>query len=114
MALELPSFLARLPEAQMSFPQARGWISQSSDHQIVFLSFPAGAKAAPHSHGAQWGVVLHGEMLLTIGTETRRYRTGDWHHVPSGVVHSAEFTADTLLMDVFEDPDRYRAKAAPE
>ena len=106
---DLPSFLEKLPQARMSFPEARGWISQSTDHQIVFLSFPAGTKAAPHSHGAQWGVVLSGEMLLTIGPETRRYGVGDWHHVPSGVVHSAEFLADTLLMDVFEDVDRYRA-----
>ena len=114
MSADLPSFLEKLPQARMSFPGARGWISQSADHQVVFLSFPAGAKAAPHTHGAQWGVVLAGEMLLTIDGETRRYRTGDWHHVPSGVVHSAEFPADTLLMDVFEDVDRYRPASPAE
>jgi quercetin dioxygenase-like cupin family protein len=112
MPQDLPSFVATLPEAEMSFPDARGWISQSHDHQIVFLSFPAGAKAAPHSHGAQWGVVLAGELLLTVEGETRRYCLGEWHHVPAGAVHSAEFPVDTLLMDVFADVDRYRRKSA--
>lgn len=109
---ELPSFVNKLPEAQMTFPEARGWISQAPDHQVVFLRFPAGTKAAPHKHGAQWGVVLAGEMLLTIEGETRRYGLGEWHHVPAGAVHSAEFTTDTFLMDVFEDVDRYRPKKA--
>lgn len=112
MRHELPSFVATLPEARMSFPEARGWISQSHDHQVVFLSFPAGAKAAPHKHGEQWGVVLAGEMLLTIEGETRRYGLGEWHHVPAGALHSAEFPADTFLMDVFADVDRYRPMAA--
>jgi quercetin dioxygenase-like cupin family protein len=110
---ELPSFIATLPEAAMSVADARGWISQAADHQVVFLQFPAGTKAAPHSHGEQWGVVLAGEMLLTIAGETRRYGVGDWHYVPAGAVHSAEFPADTFLMDVFADADRYRSKPAP-
>ena len=110
---ELPSFIATLPEAAMSVADARGWISQAADHQVVFLKFPAGTKAAPHTHGAQWGVVLEGEMLLTISGETRRYGVGDWHYVPAGAVHSAEFPADTFLMDVFADADRYRTRPAP-
>jgi quercetin dioxygenase-like cupin family protein len=103
-----PSFIDKLPQAAISHAGARGWISQASDHQVVFLQFPAGAKAAPHTHGAQWGVVVSGAMRLTIGDETRDYGPGDWHFVPSGVVHSAEFLADTCLIDIFDEKDRYR------
>jgi quercetin dioxygenase-like cupin family protein len=105
-----PSFVTQLPEAAVQFPGVRGWISQSRDHQVVFLFFPAGSSAAPHRHGAQWGVVLSGELVLTMNEITHRYGPGEWHHVPAGVTHAATFPQDTWLIDIFEEPDRYQAR----
>lgn len=103
-----------LPEAAVAHTGTRGWISQAGNHQVVFLEFAAGTKAAPHSHGAQWGVVLKGELVLTIEGQTRRYGLGEWHYVPAGAVHSAEFPVDTQLLDIFADVDRYKTKGTAD
>lgn len=67
----------------------------------------------PHSHGAQWGVVVEGEMMLIplCGTgETRSYRKGEAYFIPAGAVHSARFNSRVFVIDFFADPDRYKAK----
>jgi len=64
----------------------------------------------PHSHGAQWGMVIEGEMRLTAGEETRDLKKGDSYVIPAGVVHSAVFLTRVYAVDVFADPDRYRVK----
>jgi len=94
----------------MTFHGARGWISQSVNHQIVFLHFPAGSKATPHRHGAQWGVVLSGRMVLTFDSTSHQYGPGEWHHVPAGTMHSVDFLEDTWLIDIFDDANRYRVR----
>ena len=109
---ELPAVIKRLPEADIPFPGVRGWISQSESHQIVYMEIEAIGAVAPHSHGEQYGVVLDGEMLLTIGDQTRTYRKGDSYLIPAGVTHSATFPTRVLVIDFFADPDRYRPKAA--
>ncbi len=106
-----PSFVDVLPEAAVSHAGVRGWVSQAADHQVVFLHFPAGAKAAPHAHGTQWGLVVSGKLRLTIDGLARDYGPGEWHEVPSGVVHSAEFPEETCLINVFAESDRYKTKA---
>jgi quercetin dioxygenase-like cupin family protein len=63
----------------------------------------------PHSHCAQWGMVIDGEMKLTIGDETKVYRKGDWYYIPAGIVHSATFLTRVFVIDVFDDPERYKA-----
>ena len=64
----------------------------------------------PHSHGEQWGIVVQGEMDLTVGGETKRYRAGDSYHIPAGVEHGATFLTHFRAIDVFADVDRCKAK----
>ncbi|MCZ6820929.1 MAG: cupin domain-containing protein [Calditrichaeota bacterium] len=64
----------------------------------------------PHAHGAQWGVVIDGEMELTIGGETKIYRKGDHYFIPAGVMHSARFNSKVFILDYFEDKNRYNSK----
>lgn len=56
-----------LPEADINFKGLKGWISQGKDHQIVFFDIEPIGEVSEHSHGAQWGMVIEGEMELTIG-----------------------------------------------
>lgn len=100
-----------LPEADIPFRGVRGWLSQSSDHQIVFFEIDAIGEVAEHKHGAQWGTVIEGEMELTIGRVTRTFARGDSYYIPGGILHSAVFRQKTYLMDFFADRDRYRAKS---
>jgi quercetin dioxygenase-like cupin family protein len=104
-----PHEITGLPEADIPFDGVRGWLFQGRDHQIVFFEIELIGEVAPHSHGAQWGVVFEGEMEMTIGGVKRTYMKGDMYFIPEGVVHSARFNMKTWLMDFFADVDRYRA-----
>jgi len=90
----------------------RGWISQAADHQVVFFEIEPIGEVAPHSHGDQWGVVVEGEMDLTIDGVTRTYRRGDSYFIPAGVVHGATFRTRFRAIDVFGDIARYEAKGS--
>jgi len=99
-----------LPEADIKFKGIKGWISQSNDHQVVFMEIDAIGEVAEHSHGAQWGFVLEGEMNLCIGGITKIYKKGDSYFIPKNVLHSAVFKCKTWVVDYFADKDRYKSK----
>ena len=105
-----PELITQWPQADVPLPGVRGWISQARDHQVVFLDIDPIGQIPPHSHGEQWGIVVEGEMELTIGGRTRTYRAGDSYHVPAGVEHNAKFLSHFRAIDVFADKDRYKAK----
>jgi quercetin dioxygenase-like cupin family protein len=105
-----PDFVTNLPEADIPFPGVRGRISQAPDHQIIFMEIEPIGSVAPHRHGAQWGIVVEGEMELTIGGITRRYRSGDSYFIPAEVEHAATFPTKVRVIDVFADVNRYRPK----
>ncbi len=105
-----PEPIDLLPQADIPFPGIRGWLSQGVGHQIVFFDIEPVGLVPPHTHGAQWGIVVEGEMELTIDGKTRTYRKGDSYHIPAGVEHSARFLTRVRAIDVFADADRYRAK----
>lgn len=106
-----PDLIRTLPEADIPLDGVHGWISQARDHQIVFLDIDPIGEVPPHSHGEQWGIVVEGEMELTIGGETRRYGPGDSYHIPAGVVHGARFLSHFRAIDFFADAERYKPKA---
>ena len=106
---EYPDFIRSLPRASIPFQDVQAWLGQGTDFQIVFFEIPAGAEIPPHSHGAQFGVVLTGEMSLMIDGRTHRYTRGDTYYIPEGVVHSGKFHTFVRVIDIFADSDRYQA-----
>ena len=107
---DFPGMIKNLPEADIAFKGIKGWLSQGTDHQIVFMDIKPIGEVADHSHGEQWGLVLDGEMDLSIGGVKKTYRKGDTYYIGNGVVHSAAFKQRTFVMDMFKDKDRYKAK----
>jgi quercetin dioxygenase-like cupin family protein len=105
-----PEMVRDLPEIDVPLEGVRGWLLQSKDKQVAFFDIEPVGKVPPHSHCAQWGFVVEGEMSLTIGEKTRIYRKGDWYFIPEGVVHSATFLTRVNAIDVFDDPERYKVK----
>jgi quercetin dioxygenase-like cupin family protein len=105
-----PEMITKLPEADVPFKGVRAWISQASDHQVVFLDIEPVGHVSAHRHGEQWGVVVEGELELTIGGVAHHFKAGDSYHIPAGVEHAARFLARTRVVDVFADVDRYRPK----
>ncbi len=106
-----PENITSLPLADIPLGGVTGRLAQAPDRQIVFFDIEPVGVIPPHSHGEQWGIVVEGEMELTIGGETRTYGPGDSYHIPAGVEHGATFNTRVRVIDVFADRDRYRAKA---
>ena len=105
-----PEMIRGLPEVDVPVEGIRGWLLQAGSSQAVFFDIPAGLEVPPHSHCAQWGIVVEGEMSPTIGDQTRTYRAGDWYYIPEGTIHSATFSQRVHVIDYFDAPDRYLPK----
>lgn len=105
-----PPAIQKLPQADVPLRGITAFLSQSETHQILFMTFEEDVELPEHSHECQWGVVLEGEIELTIGDKTARYRKGDRYEIPKGVKHSGHIHAGFAAMDFFDQPDRYRAK----
>ena len=80
----------------------------------MFYEIAESVEIPEHVHGAQWGVVLEGEMEMTIGSETQRYGKGDSYTVPDGVPHTTRIRGPYRGIDVFADPQRYEPLAEGE
>jgi quercetin dioxygenase-like cupin family protein len=106
-----PTMITGLPEADIPFQGVRGWLSQAAGHQVVFMDISPIGFVAPHAHAEQWGIVVEGEMELTIGGTTRRYGPGESYYIPGGVEHAARFLSRVRVIDVFGEPERYQPKA---
>jgi quercetin dioxygenase-like cupin family protein len=106
-----PDVITGLPQADVPFEGARAWILQAELSQLVFFEFEAGMDLPSHSHSyPQWGMVIDGEMELTIAGTPWLRRKGDEYLVPAGAVHSARFSMRTRVMDYFPEKNRYKPK----
>jgi len=110
--MELPDFITSLPEAELPFAssEVKTSVLQSERGQLVFFQMFKDIEVPAHSHKAQWGTVLEGEVELTIGGETRSYGPGSSYYIAAGVVHSAKAPAGSKVIDFFEEPDHYKLK----
>ena len=102
--------IKKLPEADIPIPGITAFLSQDKNHQIVFMRFNQDVEVPAHSHGAQWGIVLEGEIVLTIEDNKQKYTKGDRFYILEGETHSAKILAGYASMDFFADKDRYKAK----
>lgn len=105
-----PDIITILPEADIPVEGVKGYLIQGKTQQIVFMSFGKDADIPKHTHEAQWGVVLEGEIEITIGGETRVLKKGDTYFIPKGVVHSAHIKEGYRDITLFNQVDRYNAK----
>ena len=105
-----PEMIERLPDIDIPIPGVRGKLFQGEGLQAVFFSVETPTEIAPHQHQAQWGVVLEGELLMTVDGVTQRYEKGDSYFIPAGVTHSVKILSPLKALDFFDEPARYRKK----
>ncbi len=105
-----PDLIRNAPEIDVPIDGVRGWMISDDARQAVFFDIQPGVEVPLHSHCAQWGMVITGEMELTIGDDIRTYKAGEWYFIPEGTMHAAKVTKRMCVLDVFEAPDRYKAK----
>ena len=107
--MDLPAFIRALPA--LDLPVSEDIVSSNairSDQGLaVFFRFHQEMALPAHAHKGQWGTVIKGWLDLTIDGTTRRYLPGESYSIPSGAVHSAKGPAGAIVLDIFEEPDRY-------
>ena len=110
MSSIFPAPIQNLPEADIPLPGLKAYLSQADSHQIIFMQVDETVDVPEHAHEAQWGVVLAGQIELTLNGVTKTYKKGDNHFVPAGVKHSARVYAGYAAIEFFNQPDRYQTK----
>ena len=112
--MPFPDFFSTFPGIDVPFPPdvVQTAVIRSDAGLVAFFTFLQDIELPMHSHGAQWGSVIEGEIDFTIGGSTRTYRPGDSYFIPAGVLHGAVIKAGTRVIDVFAEPDRYWLKPA--
>lgn len=105
-----PPIIRDLPLANIPFEGVKGHLLQGASRQVIFFDIEAIGAIPEHAHGAQWGVILEGEVELTISGVTRTYRQGDSYYIPAGAPHSVSVKTRCKALDLFADADRYRPK----
>lgn len=105
-----PDFINAFPSIDVPFSKdvVQTAVVRSDAGLVAFFSFLKDMELPVHSHGAQWGTVVEGEIEFTIGGETKLYRAGDSYFIPAGVEHGAQIKSGTRVIDVFEEADRYK------
>src|SRR2546425_8745167 len=69
-----PDFSRKLPEAETSLHGVTLWLIQGPTGSATLFQAREDSSVPEHSHGAQWGIVVEGEMRLTIDKATRTCR----------------------------------------
>ena len=107
-----PVFITAFPSIDVPFPEdvVQTAVVRSEAGMVAFFTFLKDMELPAHSHGAQWGTVVEGEIEFTIGGATKVYRPGDSYSIPAGVEHGAMIKAGTRVIDVFEEGNRYAVK----
>ena len=110
--MPFPDFIKAFPSIDVPFPEdvVQTAVVQSDDGLVAFFTFLKDMKLPTHSHGAQWGTVVEGQIEFTIDGETKLYKAGDSYSIPAGVEHGALIKSGTRVIDVFEEADRYAIK----
>ena len=105
-----PKPIRNLPEADIPLKGIRAYLSQSENHQIIFMEFAEDVELPEHAHADQWGIVLEGKIDLVIEGVKRTYTKGDRYFIPAGTKHSGKIYAGYADITFFNEKDRYRAK----
>ena len=96
--MHFPAELMALPAFAGGAFEARQLRAAGCD--VLFASYPAGQAIAAHRHDTHnVGLVTRGELCLRQRGEERRFATGEWYRVETGVEHAARFERDTSIIE---------------
>ena len=105
-----PKVITNLPEADIPIEGVRSHLFQGQHQQFIFMSFDNDVDVPEHSHEGQWGVVLDGEIELTIEGKRYTFKKGETYFIPKGVKHDARIKRGYRDLTLFDQRDRYKAK----
>jgi quercetin dioxygenase-like cupin family protein len=105
-----PEPILNLPQADVAIKGVNAYLSQSNNHQIIFMEFSEDVDLPEHSHASQMGIVLEGKIDLVIDGVKNTYQKGDRYYIPIGIKHSGKIYAGYADVTFFNEKDRYNAK----
>lgn len=105
-----PNIITDLPQAEIPIQGLKANLLQGINHQVVFMSFENDVTVPEHTHEAQWGVVLAGEIELTLNGIKTIYKKGDTYFIPKNIPHSANIKTGYQDLTLFNQKDRYKTK----
>ena len=105
-----PEPIQSLPQADIPLNGLTAFLSQSDDHQILFMQFKAEVDLPEHVHAEQVGFVLEGKIDLVIDGKQHTFTKGDRYYIPAGVKHSGKIHAGYADITFFNEPNRYFQK----
>lgn len=108
--MNFPEPILNLPEADIQLKGVNAFLSQGSNHQIIFMEFSEDVDLPEHSHASQWGIVLEGKIELVIDGAKSTFTKGEHYFIPEGVKHSGKIFAGYADMTYFDQKDRYGIK----
>ncbi|MGC1401917.1 MAG: cupin domain-containing protein [Thermodesulfobacteriota bacterium] len=106
-----PEMIEKLPDVDLALPGVKAKLFQGPGMQAVFFTMEGPADIPAHHHQAQWGVILEGEVEMTIDGQTTILRRGDSYTIPTGAVHSARVLSSMKALDFFNEAQRYKPKS---
>ena len=106
-----PDWVTLLPEVDVDFPGAKGYLLSGVHGQLVMWDFATGGSVPAHQHGPQLGVVLAGSVLLTREGNTVHYGAGESFSLEDREWHGARIDPGTMVLEIFAESDRHRARA---
>lgn len=105
-----PDIISRHPSADIPIDGVKSHLIQTEQQQFVFMQFDKDSEVPEHFHEAQWGVVLEGEMELTIAGQKKNLKKGDTYYIGKEIRHSAKIKKGFTDLTLFNQPDRYKVK----
>jgi quercetin dioxygenase-like cupin family protein len=107
-----PDWIRGLPQAAVEFPGAMGYLLSGDHGQVVLWSFEGGGFVPVHEHGPQIGVVLAGMVRMRRANGPVEYGAGESFSLDDCEPHGAEIAPGTLVIEVFAEADRHRARSS--
>ena len=80
-----PDFIKDFPRADVPMEGVQAYLlNQPGVGQAVFFDLPAGMVLPQHSHDAQWGIVIDGELDFNLEGDIQRRKKGRFLLHPQG------------------------------
>ncbi len=107
---KFPKIISGLPKATIPIEGLSAFLFQGKTQQILFMEFDEDIDVPEHTHEAQWGVVLSGEIELTIEKKKSILRQGDSYYIPANAKHSAKIKSGYKDITLFNQKNRYEVE----
>ncbi len=104
------NIVRKLPKAKVPIPGLQGWVFQGQNFQVVFFEIEKSTNIPPHSHEAQFGIMIDGKGAITIDGTRVELVPGISYFIHPGAVHEASFDTFSLVMDIFMEKSRYETE----